>query len=308
MKFSVVIPTFNRPRDLARCLDALSRLEYPREDFEVIVVDDGGAANLEPVAQTHGANLRVRLLRQSNSGPATARNHGAAHAAGSVLAFIDDDCEPWENWLRALGAAATGHPDALLGGRVINGLPGNAHDAASQQITDFLCQHFNRDFQQGRFFPSNNIALASNLYREIGGFDPVFRRSASEDRDLCDRWLGRGWRLVAVRDAVVVHSRNMSLQGFCKQHFFYGRGAFIYAEARRRRGSGPVPFEGWRFHAGMILAPLGKSLGLRSFYLAFLIFLSQAAVVLGYACEIRVQKKQRLFQLQSGKKVSPHAQ
>jgi GT2 family glycosyltransferase len=285
MRFSVIVPTFNRPQDLALCLLALNRLDYPKDDFEVVVVDDGGGANLEPVLEPHRPHIHLRLLRQPNSGPAAARNNGAAHATGSVLAFVDDDCEPQGGWLRALDACLARFPAALIGGGVLNGLPGNANDAASQAIIDFLGEHFNRDPAGGRFFPSNNIAMAAELFRQIGGFDATFWRSASEDRDFCDRWLGRGWRLVAAPDAVVLHSRNMTFQGFWKQHRLYGRGAFSYAMARRRRSNGPVPFEGWRFHAGMILAPLRKSLRPRSFYLSFLILVSQVAVVVGYASE-----------------------
>jgi GT2 family glycosyltransferase len=294
MKFSVIIPTFNRPADLARCLAALACLDYPKHEFEVIVVDDGGSEDLDPVIGAHGSELQVRLYRQPNQGPAATRNFGASHAAGRFLAFIDDDCEPRSDWLKALDAVVQQAPDALIGGRVVNGLPEIPYSAASQEIADFLDQHFNRDKEHGRFFPSNNIAVPAELYREIGGFDVAFVRSASEDRDLCDRWLRRGWRLVSAPEAVAVHNRPMSLRTFCKQHFLYGRGAFSYAAARRRRNNGPVPFEGWRFHAGMILAPLRRSIAPASLYLSFLILVSQFAVVFGYFSEARRQKQQRL--------------
>jgi GT2 family glycosyltransferase len=233
-------------------------------------------------------------LRQPNSGPAAARNTGADHSIGSILAFIDDDCEPKENWLCALEAGVLRAPGALVGGCVLNGLPCNSYDAASQEIIDFLHQHFNRDPERARFFPSNNIAVPAELFRRIGGFDAGFRRSASEDRDFCDRWLSRGWRLVAAPAAVVVHSRNMSFRDFWRQHFAYGRGAVMFADARRLRNGGRVPFEGWRFHAGMILAPLRRSVRPHSFYLSFLILVSQLAVTAGYASEARTQKQERV--------------
>jgi len=292
MRFSIIIPTFNRPVGLNRCLAALARLDYPKNEFEVIAVDDGGEAELEPVIDSYRPAIYLTLLLQPNSGPGAARNHGAAHASGRFLAFIDDDCEPREDWLHALDIAVTRMPDALIGGWVVNGLPHNPNAAASQQIADFLYRHFNRDPARGRFFPSNNIAVAAELYRQVGGFDATFR-IASEDRDLCDRWLWHGLRLVAVPDAAVVHSRNMSFQGFWKQHFQYGRGAFAYATARRLRGGGPVPFEGWRFHLGLILAPLRRSVRPRSFYLSFLILISQVAIVVGYGCEARARVRSR---------------
>ncbi|HEX5227279.1 MAG TPA: glycosyltransferase [Bryobacteraceae bacterium] len=291
MKFSVIIPTFNRPLDLAACLGALAQLDYPSE-FEVIVVDDGGECSLESVCDAHRSALQLRLLRQPNQGPATARNHGASQAAGVFLAFIDDDCVPQAGWLKALDAAADRYPDALLGGHVTNGFPANPYSQASQDIIDFLHNRFNGDQQHGRFFPSNNIALAAELFREIGGFDLAFHRSASEDRDLCDRWLQSGRSLVSVPDAVVKHNRAMTLRSFWKQHFLYGRGAFQYAQARKRRGSGPVPFEGWRFHAGMILWPRTQGGGPNAFYRSVLVLLSQVAVTIAYFCESRAQKQQ----------------
>ena len=95
----------------------------------------------------------------------------------------------------------------------------------------------------------------------MGGFDSAFRRNASEDRDFCDRWLLRGRRLVTAPDAVILHFREMSVQDFWKQHFRYGCGAFTYATARRLRNAGPVPFEGWRLHIGLIVSPLGTVVG-----------------------------------------------
>jgi len=287
MKFSVIIPTFNRPADLDRCLAALARLEYPSDEFEVIVVDDGGHVDLQTIVAAYRNQLRLTLLRQTNSGPGVARNKGAEQASSRYLAFIDDDCIPAPTWLQILDGAVARASNALLGGRVVNGLPNNLNSEASQAIVDYLHQHMNGDPEHGRFFPSNNIAVAADLYRQIGGFDANFRRNASEDRDFCDRWLRHGLRLVAVPDAVVVHSREMSFLGFWKQHFQYGRGAYSYAVARRRRNGGPVPFEGWRFHAGMILAPLRKSVGPQPVYLSFLIFISQVAIVAGYGCQAR---------------------
>lgn len=287
MKFSVIIPTFNRPTDLDRCLAALARLDYPRDEFEVIVVDDGGHADLAAVLARHRELIRLTLLRQTNSGPGPARNLGTEHASGAFVAFIDDDCAALPEWLRALEAAVTKSPEALVGGRVINALPDNLNSAASQAITDYLHEHFNRDPERCRFFPSNNIALATASFRKIGGFDPVFARAASEDRDFCDRWLAGGLTLVAAPGAVVLHYRAMSFRGFWKQHFLYGRGAFEFAQARLRRNAGAVPFEGWLFHFDLLTAPIRKSLRPRSFCLSLLIIVSQIAVAFGYAFQAR---------------------
>src|SRR5205085_2187047 len=100
--FSIIIPTYARLERLAICLGALARLEYPRDRFEVIVVDDGSDRSPESVISNFRDRFNIILLKQSHAGPATARNAGARKAKGDLLAFTDDDCEPASDWLRAL--------------------------------------------------------------------------------------------------------------------------------------------------------------------------------------------------------------
>ena len=192
--FSVVIPTFNRPRPLAKCLAALSTQTHPRQQFEIIVVDDGGDADLAPVVDRVRNRLEIRLLRQANAGPAAARNTGAAAARNTYLAFTDDDCAPHPDWLEQLGAVLARAPHALVGGLCINALRRNAYASASQMILDVVHAHFNRDHEHATFFPSDNLAASRESFLEIGGFDRRFRWS--EDRDLCDRWCARGWPMI----------------------------------------------------------------------------------------------------------------
>ena len=103
--FSIIVPTYNRPRQLADCLRALSALDYPRRRFEVIVVDDGSASPLAEVVAPFHPLFRLTLVTQDNAGPAAARNTGAALAQGEFLAFTDDDCLPSGRWLTCPGGA-----------------------------------------------------------------------------------------------------------------------------------------------------------------------------------------------------------
>ena len=90
--FSIVIPTYHRPQQLAACLQTLTHLDYPRDRFEVIVVDDGGEISLDGVLALFKEVLCITLLRQPHAGPAGARNVGAATAKGDFIAFTADDC------------------------------------------------------------------------------------------------------------------------------------------------------------------------------------------------------------------------
>ena len=77
---SIIIPTYNRPKQLATCLESLTKLDYPRDSFEVIVVDDGSKTQLESVVNPFSGELDITLIRQINKGAASARNTGAKQA------------------------------------------------------------------------------------------------------------------------------------------------------------------------------------------------------------------------------------
>jgi GT2 family glycosyltransferase len=234
--FSIVIPTYARPKQLATCLRALSLLDYPHDRFEVIVVDDGSEPPLDAVVALFRNQLQVTLLRQTHAGPAAARNTGAAHARGKFLAFTDDDCLPAPDWLRTLAARFALNPNHLVGGRTLNALPNNPYSTASQIIVDLVYTYYNTNPDRARFFASNNLAVSAERFRALGGFDTAF--TVSEDREFCDRWLHHGYHMTYAPEVMVSHAHTLTLLGFCWQHFRYGRGAFHFHQTRARRGSG----------------------------------------------------------------------
>ena len=231
--WSVVVPTYNRPQQLARCLAACADLHAPVGGFEVIVVNDGGV-DVHHVVEAASVP-DIRLLLQANAGPGAARNHGARAALGSWLAFTDDDCEPERDWLRALERSLLASPGALVGGTVVNSLVDNVYAETSQQLAGFVERWFDGAAKE-RFFTSNNIAAARAAYLEVGGFDERFGKSAGEDREFCDRWFAQGRPTISAPDARVRHSHVLTLTSFLRQHFAYGRGAGSFRRVRRSAG------------------------------------------------------------------------
>lgn len=253
--FSVIIPSFSRPVQLARCLNAVAACDYPAMLYEVIVVDDGSPTPLDPRASWPSHAPTLKCLRQQNAGPAAARNHGARAARGQFLAFLDDDCTPDHGWLAGLSAALERHPDALVGGHVTNILHENLFAEASQQLVSYLCGYYNRDPEQARFFTSNNLAVSREAFFAAGAFDDAYCRTAAEDRELCDRWLQQGRRLVAAPAAVVRHAHDLSMTSFVRQHFEYGKGAFQFHSARARRQARPLRTEPLSFYIDLMTYP-----------------------------------------------------
>jgi len=101
-RFTVIVPTFERPAPLAACVRALRALERPGGALEIVIVNDGGSPPPPDVVDAGGdTTLQLRVIDQRNAGPASARNRGAAEAQGEYLAFTDDDCLPDRGWLTA---------------------------------------------------------------------------------------------------------------------------------------------------------------------------------------------------------------
>jgi len=276
---SVIVPTRDRPEQLARCLRALASTARPAGGLEVIVVNDGG---VPPPVPPDGAvgGLAVRRIDQAPAGPAAARNAGAAAAAGRVLAFTDDDCEPTPEWLQVLERQLAAEPGAVVGGRLVPSHPENACAAASQLLIDHFYGWHNRDPGRARFVTSNNLAMTATTFREIGGFNTGFPTAAAEDRELAERALLSGHALVYVPEAVVRHRHRLSGPSFLRQHHGYGRGAYRLFRLRRERG-GSLALESPRFYVELLRAPFREHRTGRVLLLGALLALSQLAHVTG---------------------------
>jgi glycosyltransferase involved in cell wall biosynthesis len=282
---SVIIPTFQRPDALSRCLDALAAQVLPGARFEVVVVDDGSTEPPRAIVSRFTPRLDVRLFEQRNAGPAAARNAGAAAARGAVLVFTDDDCRPDPRWLRVIADAAARHPGCAIGGRVENALGEGLYSTASQLLIEFLYEYYNVGASTGRFFITSNLAFPTERFRALGGFDASFPLAAAEDRDVCDRWREAGHAMVYADDAVVHHAHELRLGSFCRQHFNYGRGAYYLHRARSQRGEAPLRVEPLRFYTQLVTYPLRRSSAPQSLALAALSALSQGVYVSGYLRE-----------------------
>ena len=282
---SIVIPTYNRPEELAVCLRACSRLDYPHDRFEVIVVDDGGVTPLDEVANQFRVLLTLRLLRQENAGPATARNRGAVEATGEFLVFTDDDCAPAPDWLTTLAAEFAASPDCAVGGETANALPQNLYSTTSQLLVSYLLTYYRGAPERGQFFPSSNLAFPTKRFRDVGGFDVSFPRSAGEDRELCDRWQHRGHRMTHAPEAVVYHSHHLTVKTFLRQHFHYGCGAFYYHLLRARQRQQPMKVEPPAFYVNMLTYPFEKIPFGKAIQVVPLLIAAQAINAVGFFWE-----------------------
>jgi GT2 family glycosyltransferase len=277
LSFSIIIPTYNRPGHLAACLESVASLDYPAALMDVVVVDDGGDIALEATVAPYRGRLMLTLLRQPHAGPATARNAGAARAGGEFLAFVDDDCRPAQDWLRALARHLRASPGTVVGGAMSNGLPDNIYAAASHALVEAASAYFNADPTRAANLITGNLALSRADFDRVGGFEG--RLMTAEDRDFCDRCREHGCRLVYAEDAVVWHDRPLTFRTFWAQHVEYGRGTYDYHRRRAERGATRVSFDGG-FYVHLIRYPLVRRRP-RALALSVLLGLTQTAKTVG---------------------------
>jgi GT2 family glycosyltransferase len=285
LEFSIVVPTYNRPQRLHGFLESLTRLDYPKDRFEVVLVDDGSDVDLEPVAARFRDRLNVVFLRQSHAGVARGRHAGATAAQGKYLAFTDDDCMPAPDWLARLEEVLDSTPDCMAGGYTGNALPDNPYSAASQAVISYLYARFNANPRSAGFFTGNNMAMPRDLYHKIGGLDVTWPM-CGEDRDFCARWRAHGYAMIYVPDARIHHAHDLNLRRFWKQHFNYGRGARRFRKTCAQRGDRRSSrFERASFYLGLLLAPLRYMPARKAVPAVFLVLLSQVSNTAGYVRE-----------------------
>lgn len=276
---SIVIPSYNRPDSLRNCLQSIVDLTGLDGTVETIVVNDGSAVAYEDSVQPYRSKLNLIYLEQSNAGPASARNHGARHAAGGFLVFLDDDCTLPSAWLQEV--KCTIDPDAVFGGHTVNRLEDNVYSQASQVLIDYLYAYYNHDHDHGVFLTSNNLIIPKHIYDTLGGFDLAFSDAAAEDRDLCDRLLHHGYPIKYRPNIVVHHYHGLHLKGYFQQHFRYGYSALLYHQKRMQRDMERPSIEPLRFYRNLLLFPY-RTKSPRAFTISMLTLISQMANALGF--------------------------
>ncbi|MHB2024378.1 MAG: glycosyltransferase family 2 protein, partial [Mycobacteriales bacterium] len=223
---SVVVCAYNAAATLDECLGHCSRLDYP--NLEVIVVDDGSADNTAEIAESWSArDPRIRLLSIEHGGLSVARNTGAAVAAKDVVAYLDSDAYPTQEWpyylvlgLDSANVAGVGGPnlappgDGLGAARVARAPGGPVHVL----LADDRAEHV----------PGCNMAFYRHVIEEVGGFDPVYT-AAGDDVDFCWRVLDRGYEIGFHPAALVWHHRRGSLRAYLRQQRGYGRAESLVA-------------------------------------------------------------------------------
>ena len=235
LKFSVVIPSLNRPESLEKCLESFTLLEYPADAWELIVVNDGGLESFEAVTDELKNRLPLKLIDIDHAGPATARNKGFGQSRGKYIAFTDDDCRVEPDWLSRFEEGFDSGSWDALGGRALNPYMDNAAAVSWHQIIDFLYDYLQDNTGNSLLLISNNAAYRRSVFEALGGFDESFPFAGGEDIELSHRLIAGGFRQRYLPDAKTLHyHKRLIMLKFLSRQFRYGRGYCYYIEALKK--------------------------------------------------------------------------
>ena len=221
MKYSIIVPVYNRPDEVDELLQSLC--EQTVKDFEVIIVEDGSINPCKDVCSKYAGILSLHYYAKENSGPGQSRNYGAERANGKYVIILDSDVVLPSGYLQAIEEELAQQPCEAFGG------PDAAHPdftpvqkAISYSMTSFFTTGGIRGGKAklDKFYPrSYNMGVRHDVYLELGGFSKM---RFGEDIDFSYRIVEAGYKPRLFPEAWVWHKRRTDFRKFFRQVYNSG--------------------------------------------------------------------------------------
>lgn len=254
IKYSVIVPVYNRAEELRELLESLSKQAYP--NFEVIILEDGSEKPSEKLVRNFKDSLNIQYIEKENTGQGFSRNEGAKLAQGEYLVFFDSDCIIPQNYFKIIDDFLKNNDTDAWGG------PDKAdksftilQKAISFSMTSFVTTGGIRGGKAhvGKFQPRTfNMGIKKKVFEEVGGF---LKTNLGEDIELSSRLIKKGYATRLIYEAYVFHKRRSTLTEFFRQAKSFGNGRvynFLNSNAELKL----VHFFPLFFTVGIFLVPL----------------------------------------------------
>jgi glycosyltransferase involved in cell wall biosynthesis/radical SAM superfamily enzyme YgiQ (UPF0313 family) len=237
-KLSVVLTTYNRPNLLEKTLAGFISQTAPKEDFEVIVIDDGSQPPVKDVADKFRSSINIRYIYQQNSGLAAARNKGIKAAKGRLVLFSDDDDVPSPELIAEHLRSHGENPDQRVA------VLGHLDWHQDLQVTplmhyvsrvggEYFC--YNR-LEHDKFYEvwkwwGGLVSAKLSLLKSLEGPFDERLRFGYEDTELVCRLMPKGVRILYNANAKSFILRPIDFESFCKRRVMQGRALYVVARA-----------------------------------------------------------------------------
>lgn len=222
MKYSIIIPVYNRPDEVDELLASLAA-QTRRDCFEVILVEDGSTVPCKEQADRYATEgLPVRYFAKENEGRSIARNYGMERATGDYFIFFDSDCVIPHDYFEKLTRMMAEKPwDCFGGPDAADKSFTTTQKAINHAMTSFLTTGGIRGGKVSleKFTPRTfNMGFSREVYRHVGGFREMF----SEDIDMSTRIRQAGFSIGLYPDLPVYHKRRVDFRKFARQVYVFG--------------------------------------------------------------------------------------
>jgi len=222
LTYSIVVPVYNRPDEVAALLASLSN-QNGAVPFEVIIVEDGSLKDCKSIVASYQSRLNISYYFTKNQGAGKSRNYGMQKANGDYFIIFDSDCIIPENYIQVIDKKLEEfYTDAFGGPDAAHVSFTNFQKAVNYSMTSWLTTGGIRGKKKsvGRFQPrSFNFGISKEAFKKTKGFSDM---KTGEDIDLTFRlWLA-GFETQCIEKAFVYHKRRANLQQFYWQVFSFG--------------------------------------------------------------------------------------
>ena len=227
MKYSLIVPVFNRPDEVDELLESLC--SQTLKDFEVVIVEDGSQKPCKDVCDKYAGILDLHYYLKENSGPGQSRNYGVERAQGEYVIILDSDVVLPTGYLEAVNSSLLTVNSSLGDEIAAFGGPDAAHPsftpvqkAISYSMTSFFTTGGIRGGKAklDKFYPrSFNMGIRRDVYLELGGFSKM---RFGEDIDFSYRIVEAGYMPRLFPDAWVWHKRRTDFRKFFRQVYNSG--------------------------------------------------------------------------------------
>ena len=222
LKFSIIIPVYNRPKEIDELLESLTKQDFTNS-FEILIIEDGSKESSDIIVQKYKSQLDLKYFYKENSGAGASRNFGIKKATGNYFIILDSDVIVPKVYLSEVNnALEANYTDAFGGPDAAHSSFTSLQKAINYSMTSVLTTGGIRGKKQavGKFQPrSFNLGLSEKAFEQTAGFSKM---KNGEDIDLTFRLWEKGFETQLIEKAFVYHKRRSTIPQFFKQTFGFG--------------------------------------------------------------------------------------